>query len=379
MNIELNTIRDHLSASPRDLLLFEMIVHTKVPVKELLRLRVNDVKDLALGDELPIYNGREHAGAVNPVVTPQLNHALTRFLRDKEGKGIEFLFKSRKGDRPLSGASVSRIIRGWKEETGLTHYRGLPSLRQAQQECADKGRASETDRPQTSPGILPKIKTRTVQEIVYNELENAIVSGRIPPGQKLVTEEIARMMDVSRIPVREAMGRLEARGFISTRPKWGSLVTKFSRSNLQEISEMRILLEPRAGQKAVERVDKDFLTRLEKAQTEYAIARKGTETEELLRTNRQFHFLIYEQAGAPILLDIIKQLWDKVSPYYHLMFRQSLDRSPTEGVNYHDQIVASLKNGDKKGVKKWLKSDLTGSTGYIIRLFDANAHNEISF
>ena len=378
MNTEFNTIRDHLASNPRDLLLFEMILHTKVPVKELLELRVKDVKYLGLGDELPIYDGRENSGAINPVVTPRLHHALTLFFKDKSGKENDYLFKSRKGDRSLSAASISRIIRGWKEKTGLTHYRGLPSLRQAHRRMVEKEPGHEAETPRSSPGVLQKVQTRTAQEIVYNELESAIVSGRIPPGQKLVTEDIARMMDVSRIPVREAMGRLEARGFISTRPKWGSVVNRLSRANLKEISEMRILLEPRAGEKATERVDKTFLFKLEKAQAEYANARKGTQTQELLRTNRQFHFLIYKQAGAPILLDIIKQLWDKVSPYYHLMFRQSLDHSPTEGVNYHDQIVACLKNGDKKGVTKWLQSDLTGSTGYILRLFDASAHNGIN-
>ena len=377
MKTEFDTIRDHLSSSPRDLLLFEMILHTKVPVKDLLRLRVEHVKLLGIGDELPIYD-KDSRSDVNPVVTPQLHHALITLLKEGQSLDNDYLFKSRKGNRPLSVPSVSRIIRGWKEKTGLTHYGGLPSLRQAQRENLEKKLDHEADITKPSKVLLPKIQTKTVQEIVYNELESAIISGHIPPGQKLVTEEIARMMDVSRIPVREAMGRLEAKGFISTRPKWGSVVNRLSRGNLKEISEMRILLEPQAGAKAVSHADTDFLTRLESAQAEYAEARTGTETKELLRTNRKFHFLIYEQAGTPILMDIIKQLWDKVSPYYHLMFRQDIDRSPTQGVNYHDQIVICLKNQDRKGVKKWLKSDLAGSTDYILQLFDGGAMKGIN-
>lgn len=166
------------------------------------------------------------------------------------------------------------------------------------------------------------------------------------------------------------MGRLEARGLISTRPKWGSVVNELSRENLIEVSEIRILLEPQAGAKAALRADAEFLSQLEMSQAAFAKARKGTETNQLLKTNRKFHFLIYEQANSPMLLDIINQLWDRVSPYYHIMFRQSLDQSPTVGVSYHEHIFDSLKKKDEKAVQHWLKADLIDSTEFILRLFD---------
>nr|WP_319492181.1 FCD domain-containing protein [uncultured Desulfobacter sp.] len=372
MTSEFDIIREHLSTNHRDLLLFEMILHTRLPVKNLLKLKIKDVKKLNIGDPLPIFD-KEKIAAPSPVVTPEIYTALRSLLLEVSNKDDDYLFKSRKGNRPLSVPSVSRIIRGWKEKTGFTHYKGLPSLRQAQQETLKKTNSPQKNSLPSPGAILPRVQPRTAQEIVYTELEEAIVSGRIPPGQKLVTEEISRMMDVSRIPVREAMGRLEAKGFISTRPKWGSVVNTLSRANLKEIFEIRIQLEPQAGTKAALKVSDAFILRLEEAQAAYARARKGAETIKLLRTNRRFHFLIYEQANTPILLDIIKQLWDKVSPYYHLMFKQSLDRSPTVGVNYHESIVNCLKKKDVKGVEKWLKSDLKDSTEYILKLFDSSS------
>jgi DNA-binding GntR family transcriptional regulator len=219
-------------------------------------------------------------------------------------------------------------------------------------------------------GITPKAQPLTIQEVVYRELEDAILSGKLPPGQKLIAGEISRMMDVSRIPVREAMGRLEARGLIATRPKWGSVVNELSRENLEEVSEIRILLESQAAAKAAGRVDASFLAKLEKAQVAFAKARKGTVSDRLLKTNRKFHFLIYEQANSPMLLNIIKQLWNRVSPYYHIMFRQALDRSPTVGVSYHEHIFESLAHEDEDAVQHWLKADLIDSTQYILNLFD---------
>ena len=367
---DFDKIRDILATRPRDLLLFELVIQTKVPVKDLLGLKIMDIKDLKAGDTLPLYHTPEN-GACNPIVTPGMDAGFKLLLTKDEIDLTGYVFKSRKGNSPLSVQSVSRIIRSWREKTGLTHYSGLPGLRQAQQ----KSKSSITASPNRKDNkqILPKVQSRTIQKMVYDELENAILSGRILPGQKIVTEEISRMMDVSRIPVREAMGRLEAKGLISTKPKWGSVVKQLSRGNLQEISEMRILLEPQAAGKAVQNINDEFINQLEKAQADFAKARKSTQTSELLRTNRNFHFLIYRQANAPILLEMIKQLWDKVSPYYHIMFGQSLDSAPTVGISYHEHIVESLAHKNKDQVLHWVRADLIDSTDYILELFDNQA------
>lgn len=364
---DLDKIREHLAGRPRDLLLFELALQTEVPVQNLLDLKVGDVRALDTGDALPASIAPNDM--TDPrVVNDQIAFALKKLLKETRPQASDFLFKSRKKGRPLSVPSVSRIIRGWREETGLTHFGGLPDLRQAQKR--DKQKKDSNSDSVANQTLLPKVQTRTIQEIVYKELEEAILSGKIPPGQKLIAEEISRMMDVSRIPVREAMGRLEARGLITTRPKWGSTVNELSRENLKEVSEIRISLEPQAAEKAAGRVDEAFLTRLEKAHAAFARARKGTASDLLLKTNRQFHFLIYKQANSPILLDIINQLWDRVSPYYHIMFRQALDRSPNIGVSYHEHIFESLKQKDKKAVQHWLRADLTDSMKYILNLFD---------
>lgn len=368
----LEKIRDHLSSKPRDLLLLEIAVHSQVPVQEILNLRVKDIQKLEIGDPI-LFNTQIEENFEN---LPRMNLAIQRALKilQKENSSIvadNYLFKSRKGNRPLSPQSVSRIIRGWQEELGLEKISGLPGLRLSQKknDISQKGTATGQTFTQAH-SALSKIQTKTVQETVYTELENAIISGEIAPGEKLVTEEIARIMDVSRIPVREAMGRLAARGLISKRPKSGSTVNELSRKNLQEISEIRLLLEPKAAGKAVPHVTDEFITTLEEAQRQFAKVRRTTQTKQLLESNRQFHFLIYTQADSPELLNLTKQLWDKVSPYYHIMFGQSLAMSPNIGVSYHEKIVEALAAKDLEGVQYWITADLVDSTEYILKLFD---------
>lgn len=372
--MELDRIRAHLTAKPRDLLLFELALQTEVSVQNLLRLKVKDVKNLKIGDELPRPRPSGKLES-HSVVNHEIYHAINKFLKETRPLDNDYLFKSRKGNKALSVPSVSRIIRAWREETGLNNFNGLPGLRLAQRKSRETNKPAVDANIEKPQKVLPKVQNLTIQEKVYRELEKAILSGKIPPGQKLVAEEIARMMDVSRIPVREAMGRLEARGIVTNRPKWGRVVNELSRENLKEILELRLLLEPKAASKAALQATNEFLSLLEQAHTAFAKARTVSDTSHLLQTNRDYHFLIYKQANSPMLLDIISQLWDKVSPYYHIMFHQSLLPSPSIGIEYHEQILNSMMNRNGEEVKRCLTADLTDSAKFILELFDAYKKN----
>lgn len=372
--MELDRIREHVSTRPRDLLLFELALQSEVPMQDLLRIRVKDVKRLEIGDHLPLHDaGGKIKGRL--VVNKEVYHAILKYLKETKPHDYDYIFKSRKGNKAISIPSVSRIIRGWREETGLIHFNGLPSLRSAHRKDREQHVADNDIENEKYQKVLPRVKSLTIQEKVYMELQKAILAGRIPPGQKLVIEEISQMMGVSRIPVREAMGRLEARGIITTRTKLGTTVNELSRENLKEISELRLVLEPRAAVKASLSVDSDFLARLKQAHTAFASAREGTDTDQLLQTNREFHFLIYKQACSPMLLELIGRLWDKVSPYYYIMFRQSLLPPPSIGIDYHERILNGMIHSNSKEVENWLAADLTESAKFILNLFDIYKKN----
>ncbi len=79
------------------------------------------------------------------------------------------------------------------------------------------------------------------------------------------------------------------------------------------------------------------------------------ELERALSVNREFHFAIYREAGMPLLFPMIQNLWDQVSPYYHLMFRQTLFADPRTGPRYHKKIIQSLAAKDPKRLASGLK------------------------
>ena len=72
----------------------------------------------------------------------------------------------------------------------------------------------------------------------------------------------------------------------------------------------------------------------------------------------------------PILLEMIEKLWDRVSPYYYILFRQSVKPGPVVGVSYHQEMIKAVKNQDPEEVAKWVEADLTDSTRFVLSLFE---------
>ena len=354
---ELEQLRTHLANTPRDLLFLELALATTVPVQEILQLRVDDIIGLHPGDPLPFSNSHETA-----TLTVHIQEALQKYLTQTRYQPQDYLFRSRKGSQPLSIQSVSRIVRSWRQTTGIHSVNGLPGLRQM-------GRTEIKEKKSLLP--LPEIQPSTIQQRVYHEVEKAILSGRIMPGQKLTAKDLAQSMNVSSIPVREALGRLEAKGLIVPSGGRGKIVNSLSRANLQEILQLRLILETKAAELAVAYVDEEFLKQLSFAHEEYLQARKTHENSLEMETNRNFHFLIYQQAQAPILLELITNLHDKSSPYFHILFGK-INRSRQQfkwGYN-HENIVNSLKKKDPTAVKRWIQKDIEEPTTLILDLFE---------
>jgi DNA-binding GntR family transcriptional regulator len=103
------------------------------------------------------------------------------------------------------------------------------------------------------PGTELKIKARALQDEIIEALQRAIILGERKPGAPLVERELAEQFGVSSIPVREALPALENRGLATKRPNYSCCVIELSRQELNQMFELRAMLEPqviaRAGQR----------------------------------------------------------------------------------------------------------------------------------
>jgi DNA-binding GntR family transcriptional regulator len=168
---------------------------------------------------------------------------------------------------------------------------------------------------------------------------------------------------------------LAAGGFVHLDTKRGYLVNELSEANLFEILELRLLLECRAGELAALRRRADALPQLEALHRRYVAARRANDFEALLRTNREFHDAIYAEAGMPILKSHIDRAWDRVSPYYHIMFRQVEKPNPVVGIHHHQRMIDAIRERKPREVRRWIRADLTDSTRFVVELF--NLHKRL--
>jgi DNA-binding GntR family transcriptional regulator len=169
-------------------------------------------------------------------------------------------------------------------------------------------------------GAAAIAQAKSLPDIVYDHLREEILSGRIGPGEPIRQEHLAARLGVSRAPVREALKALEGEGLIVFRPRRGYLVTALDPDEIEEIFEIRALLEERGGflaakfrsEEDIEAVG-DLLAQMEavKRPTPAGIARWAA-------LNREFHTRLFQSSGKEHLCHMTMVLRDIVERYVRL-------------------------------------------------------------
>lgn len=163
----------------------------------------------------------------------------------------------------------------------------------------------------------------TAAQRTHAALRSDILTGLLPPGEQLIQEDIADRYGVSRVPVREALQLLTSEGLVSHVPNRGYFVTELDVTDLLEVYRLRQLLETEAIGKAIPALGDTDLARLQQLA---AKVEQADSLAELTNANREFHFALFEAAGMPRLVRLLRQLWDASDVYRTLYFQQSGNR-----------------------------------------------------
>lgn len=189
--------------------------------------------------------------------------------------------------------------------------------------------------------MAPSIATARSQEVtalnlVLAAVRNAILSGAIQPGERLRQEELAEVFETSRIPVREALRALEYEGLVTSEPHRGFTVTTLDADHVDEIYELRILLESQAVRLAVPLLTDEDLRDIEAF---YQAMVDAPDPDQALAAREQFYQRIYAVSGRPRLVGLIVRLRQEVA--------RAL-RWPTlqHGASFHEQFFTAIKEGD---------------------------------
>ena len=190
------------------------------------------------------------------------------------------------------------------------------------------------------------VPVATVTDTVLGELRQAILTGAVPAGTLLRQEDVARRFGVSRPPVREALRQLEVEGLAEYRPRRGYAVASLDPSDIEEIFEIRMLLEERAAFLAAQRrTERDIEElRVLLLEMEDIGTGPGYDLERFMAANRAFHERILETSGRRRLCRLMLGLRDNVERYVRAGASMigSLERVRRE----HRQIFEAFRRGD---------------------------------
>ena len=167
---------------------------------------------------------------------------------------------------------------------------------------------------------------KTISAMVQERIRDAILSGMLEAGSRLDQNQLADDLNVSLVPVREALKKLEGEGFVQIIPRRGAFVTKSSLDDMEDLYFTRSLLEGQAAYHAADKLTDGDLEKLDQLMVEMGKALQERNYGAFSQTNHDFHFIIYNAAKSKYLVNMIANLWELAQRYrfrYVVMADQS--------------------------------------------------------
>ncbi|MER5738528.1 MULTISPECIES: GntR family transcriptional regulator [unclassified Streptomyces] len=197
-------------------------------------------------------------------------------------------------------------------------------------------------------GAVERRRPRTAQQFVLEELRGSITRGELRPGAPIRQDALAARLEVSRVPLREALKALEAEGLVVHHVHRGYFVAELSLADLEEIYRIRALLETEAVSRAMDLAPEGLDDTLSALQTEVERAAGDGDVTAMAEANRRFHLTLVAACGMPRLVRMITTLWDATDAYRSLYYTDPGHR--VEAVEDHRAVLAALSEGDKGAV-----------------------------
>ncbi len=187
-----------------------------------------------------------------------------------------------------------------------------------------------------------------LRQAVYDNLVELVISGSLQPGQHLVETDLARQLGVSRQPVREALHRLEAEGWVDLRPNQGAFVHVPTQEEVDQLLDVRELLEVQTARLAARSPRRSRAGRLRAICAEGEAAVKSGDIEEFITVNNTFHAALADLAGNAVLAELVAIVARRVRWYYRLVAPM---RGP-ESCAEHLELIDAIEAGDEERAAK---------------------------
>ena len=180
-----------------------------------------------------------------------------------------------------------------------------------------------------------------LRDVVFRTLREAILKGKIKPGERLMEIQLAKKLGVSRTPVREAIRMLELEGLVTMVPRKGAAVAAISEKTLRDVLEVRRALEELSVMLACERMTWEQFEELRAANTRFARAAEGEDITLIAKTDEDFHDIIYQSTGNDKLILLLNELREQMYRYRVEHIKMKERRSIL--IKEHQEIIDALR------------------------------------
>jgi DNA-binding GntR family transcriptional regulator len=187
----------------------------------------------------------------------------------------------------------------------------------------------------------------TKQDQVIEQIRAQIIAGEYERGQRLKQADIAHKLGVSMTPVREALKALEMEGYVRSFPNRGIYIPEYSEQDIQEIFQLRLMLEEFLVTQALAHAQQLDVDDLRRTQDQFLACLQSQDYVGMRIANVKFHFKLYEAAGCGQTLQFVRVLWAK----YPFGFQDRKNIRRFELIDQeHQAILDMLQAGDGQGV-----------------------------
>jgi DNA-binding GntR family transcriptional regulator len=216
--------------------------------------------------------------------------------------------------------------------------------------------------------------TRSASVAAAERIRAAILDGRLEPGRRLKEEELARELGISRTPVREALFVLQTEGLIDAPPNRGAVVRAYQPDDLEDLYQLRAVLEGFAARRAATRISPGDIARLEESCDRFERLRAVEELDEIVAENVRFHDVVLAAAASERLAQMTRNVVQLPLVYRSFYWYSPEQKRISE--HYHRQLTAVLAVHDAERAEIVMKEHVLEAGDFLVAQARASADTE---
>ncbi|MED9902801.1 MAG: GntR family transcriptional regulator [Lachnospiraceae bacterium] len=192
-----------------------------------------------------------------------------------------------------------------------------------------------------------------LRDVVFNTLRQAILTGELKPGERLMEIHLANRLGVSRTPIREAIRKLELEGLVTMIPRRGAEVAQITEKSLKDVLEVRRALDALSVELACDRIKEEELQALSEACDAFEVATKTRDPKRIAQADVALHDIIVKATNNSRLVQLVNNLSEQM---YRYRFEYIKDGS-THGqlIEEHRIMFESIRRKDKETAARTAK------------------------